>query len=42
MRQTTHNGATPIWQLVLVWILVLIPLGWGLVQTLSKAVPLFF
>jgi hypothetical protein len=42
MQQTTHEVTTPAWQLGLVWVLVLIPLGWGLAQTLGKAAPLFF
>lgn len=35
-RQTT-----PPWQLVAVWSLVLVPMGWGVLETLAKAAQLF-
>ncbi len=38
---TQENKATPIWQVVLFWLYVSVPLVWGVTQTLKKAMALF-
>lgn len=37
--QTQYN--TPLWKLVLGWIIVSVPLIWGVIQTIEKSLPLF-
>jgi hypothetical protein len=32
---------TPIWLVALAWLVVAIPLGWGISTSISKALPLF-
>lgn len=39
--QDADSPKTPTWQLVAVWALVLVPMGWGVVETLAKAAQLF-
>ncbi len=36
-----NSTTTPTWQLVAVWTLVLVPMGWGVLETLAKAAQLF-
>lgn len=40
MTQLEHRR-TPIWQIMLFWLYVMIPLVWGVIQTLKKAMTLF-
>jgi len=40
MTQTQKNP-TPVWQVVLFWLYVAVPLVWGVSQTLKKAMALF-
>lgn len=40
MTQTEHKS-TPIWQVLLFWLYVAVPLIWGVTQTLKKAMALF-
>ncbi|WP_165229655.1 MFS transporter small subunit [Aquisphaera insulae] len=39
MDRTETRSSTP--RVVLSWLIVLIPLGWGVVQSVTKSVPLF-
>lgn len=44
MKQHTeadNNISTPLWRLVAVWALVLLPLSWGLIETLIKSSQMF-
>ena len=37
-----HKGqSTPLWQLILFWIYVTLPLIWGVTATIKKAMALF-
>lgn len=40
MTQAEHRK-TPVWQVMLFWLYVTIPLAWGVTQTLKKALALF-
>lgn len=41
MKNSQKNGGTPIWQVVLFWLYVSLPLAWGISQTFKKAMALF-
>jgi hypothetical protein len=41
MEKTTHGGAPGSLVLVLAWLLVGLPLVWGVAQTIHKALALF-
>jgi len=36
-----NTEKTPLWKIVLAWVFVLIPLAWGVTQTLLKSFDLF-
>lgn len=36
-----HKHTTPIWQVIAIWALVLVPMAWGVAETLMKASQLF-
>jgi hypothetical protein len=38
---SAHQNGTPIWQLILAWVFVGIPLAWGVSQTITNALKLF-
>jgi hypothetical protein len=38
---SAEQGGTPVWQLILAWGLVSIPLAWGVAQTVVNALKLF-
>jgi len=40
MMSTNENG-TQVWQLILAWGFVGIPLAWGVAQTIANALKLF-
>lgn len=37
----SKSKSTPLWQLIVFWIYVTIPLLWGVTATIKKAVALF-
>jgi hypothetical protein len=38
---TRNRSPTPLWLVVLAWVVVGVPLAWGVFQTLKKAAALF-
>ena len=38
---TANPKKSPLFSIVLSWTIVLIPLGWGVVQSVVKSLPLF-